>query len=77
MQPTKNKDIIFKTFTIELLAIDVLFLRSDGATRCGPFCAVYNALEQITTDGEVDLFTIARQLKVRRPEFLSTLVCNT
>ena len=77
MKPTRNKDIVFKTFTIELLAIDVLFLRSDGATRCGPFCAVNNALEQITTDGEVDLFTIARQLKVRRPECLSTLVCNT
>nr|XP_022303636.1 receptor-type tyrosine-protein phosphatase alpha-like isoform X2 [Crassostrea virginica] len=51
----------------------IIILSSDGATRCGPFCAVYNALEQITTDGEVDLFTIARQLKVRRPEFLSTL----
>ena len=77
MQPTRNKGKIFKTFTIELLAIAVLFLHSDGATRCGPFCAVYNSLEQITTDGEVDLFTIARQFKVRRPEFLSTLVCNT
>ncbi|XP_078327505.1 receptor-type tyrosine-protein phosphatase epsilon-like [Crassostrea virginica] len=51
----------------------IIILSSDGATRCGPFCAVYIALEQITTDGEVDLFTIARQLKVRRPEFLSTL----
>ncbi|XP_078329582.1 receptor-type tyrosine-protein phosphatase epsilon-like [Crassostrea virginica] len=51
----------------------VLVLSSDGATRCGPFCVVYNALEQITVDREVDIFTIARQLQVRRPEFISTL----
>nr|XP_022305063.1 receptor-type tyrosine-protein phosphatase epsilon-like [Crassostrea virginica] len=51
----------------------VLVLSSDGATRCGPFCVVYNALEQITGDREVDIFTIARQLQVRRPEFVSTL----
>nr|XP_022311632.1 receptor-type tyrosine-protein phosphatase epsilon-like [Crassostrea virginica] len=51
----------------------ILVLSSDGATRCGPFCVVYNALEQITVDREVDIFTIARQLQVRRPEFVSTL----
>lgn len=47
---------------------------SDGAKRCGPFCAVYNALEQIMLDGEVDLFTITRQLQTRRSEFLSSFV---
>nr|XP_022311639.1 receptor-type tyrosine-protein phosphatase alpha-like [Crassostrea virginica] len=51
----------------------ILVQSSDGATRCGPFCVVYNALEQITMDREVDIFTIARQLQVRRPEFVSTL----
>nr|XP_022306102.1 receptor-type tyrosine-protein phosphatase epsilon-like [Crassostrea virginica] len=51
----------------------ILVQSSDGATRCGPFCVVYNALEQITVDREVDIFTIARQLQVRRPEFVSTL----
>ncbi|XP_078327535.1 receptor-type tyrosine-protein phosphatase alpha-like isoform X3 [Crassostrea virginica] len=50
----------------------ILVLSSDGATSCGAFCVVYNALEQIKVDGEVDIFTIARQLQVRRPEFLST-----
>ena len=55
----------------------LLLLSSDGATRCGPFCVVYNALEQITVDREVDIFTIARQLQVRRTEFVSTLVCLT
>ena len=38
---------------------------------------MYNALEQITVDREVDIFTIARQLQVRRTEFVSTLVCIT
>nr|XP_022305526.1 receptor-type tyrosine-protein phosphatase epsilon-like isoform X2 [Crassostrea virginica] len=51
----------------------ILVLSSDGATRCGPFFVVYNALEQITVDREVDIFTIARQLQVRRTEFVSTL----
>ncbi|XP_078330759.1 receptor-type tyrosine-protein phosphatase kappa-like [Crassostrea virginica] len=50
----------------------ILILSSDGATSCGAFCVVYNTLEQIKVDGEVDIFTIARQLQVRRPEFLST-----
>lgn len=50
----------------------ILVLSSDGAKRCGPFCAVYNALEQIMLDGEVDLFTITRRLQTRRPEFLSS-----
>ena len=47
---------------------------SDGAIRCGPFCAVFNALDQMTIDSEVDLFTITRQLQTRRPEFISSLV---
>nr|XP_022305535.1 receptor-type tyrosine-protein phosphatase alpha-like isoform X2 [Crassostrea virginica] len=51
----------------------ILVLSSDGAVRCGPFFVVYNALEQITVDREVDIFTIARQLQVRRTEFVSTL----
>nr|XP_022311761.1 receptor-type tyrosine-protein phosphatase epsilon-like [Crassostrea virginica] len=51
----------------------ILVLSSDGAARCGPFFVVYNALEQITVDREVDIFTIARQLQVRRTEFVSTL----
>lgn len=50
------------------------FVNSDGAKRCGPFCAVFNALEQMILDEEVDLFTITRQLQTRRPEFLSSLV---
>ncbi|XP_056002473.1 receptor-type tyrosine-protein phosphatase alpha-like [Ostrea edulis] len=51
----------------------ILILSSDGARRCGPFCVVYNALEQIAMDKEVDIFTITRQLQVRRTEFLSSL----
>ncbi|XP_062573671.1 receptor-type tyrosine-protein phosphatase alpha-like [Saccostrea cucullata] len=51
----------------------ILILSSDGATRCGAFCVVYNALEQLSMDQEVDIFTITRQLQIRRPEFVSTL----
>ncbi|XP_061170688.1 receptor-type tyrosine-protein phosphatase mu-like [Saccostrea echinata] len=51
----------------------ILILSSDGATRCGAFCVVYNALEQLSMDQEVDIFTITRQLQIRRPEFVSSL----
>ncbi|XP_061170759.1 receptor-type tyrosine-protein phosphatase alpha-like [Saccostrea echinata] len=51
----------------------ILVLSSDGATRCGAFAVVYNALEQLAMDKEVDIFTITRQLQIRRPEFVSTL----
>ncbi|XP_061170694.1 receptor-type tyrosine-protein phosphatase epsilon-like [Saccostrea echinata] len=51
----------------------ILILSSDGATRCGAFAVVYNALEQLSMDQEVDIFTITRQLQIRRPEFVSVL----
>ncbi|XP_062587740.1 receptor-type tyrosine-protein phosphatase epsilon-like isoform X2 [Saccostrea cucullata] len=51
----------------------ILVLSSDGAKRCGQFCVVYNALEQMSMDGEVDIFTITRQLQIRRPEFINNL----
>ncbi|XP_061170693.1 receptor-type tyrosine-protein phosphatase epsilon-like [Saccostrea echinata] len=51
----------------------ILILSSDGATRCGAFAVVYNALEQLSMDQEVDIFTITRQLQIRRPEFVSAL----
>ncbi|XP_062607646.1 receptor-type tyrosine-protein phosphatase T-like, partial [Saccostrea cucullata] len=51
----------------------IIVLSSDGATRCGTFCVVYNALEQLSMDQEVDIFTITRQLQIRRPEFVSNL----
>lgn len=58
--------------------IDVVFLLfgccRDGAVGCGVFCAVYNAVQQIQQDAEVDMFTIVRQLQVRRPEMISTVV---
>ncbi|XP_061196028.1 receptor-type tyrosine-protein phosphatase epsilon-like [Saccostrea echinata] len=51
----------------------ILLLSSDGAKRCGQFCVVYNALEQMTMDREVDIFTITRLLQIRRPEFINNL----
>ncbi|XP_056019826.1 receptor-type tyrosine-protein phosphatase alpha-like [Ostrea edulis] len=51
----------------------ILVLSSDGTKRCGQFLVVFNALEQLTMDTEVDIFTITRQLQIRRPEFISSL----
>lgn len=46
----------------------------DGTTRCGPFFVVYNVLEQISVDKEVDIFTAVRQIQIRRPECVTTVV---
>lgn len=46
----------------------------DGATCCGVFCAVYNAIEQLQQDDEVDMFSIVQQLQCRRPEMISSKV---
>ena len=46
----------------------------DGASLCGVFCAVYNAIQQLIMDDEVDVFSIVRQLQIRRPELCSSLV---
>uniref|UniRef100_A0A8W8NVN9 protein-tyrosine-phosphatase n=1 Tax=Magallana gigas TaxID=29159 RepID=A0A8W8NVN9_MAGGI len=51
----------------------VLVMSRDGATRCGPFFVVYNVLEQISVDREVDIFTAVRQIQIRRPECVSTV----
>nr|XP_022306195.1 receptor-type tyrosine-protein phosphatase epsilon-like [Crassostrea virginica] len=45
----------------------------DGATGCGVFCAVYNALQQLQQDDEVDLFTIVRLLHSRRPQMIANV----
>ena len=43
-------------------------------TGCGVLCAVYNAIQQLQQDEEVDMFTIVRQLLVRNPELITSLV---
>nr|XP_034320248.1 receptor-type tyrosine-protein phosphatase gamma-like [Crassostrea gigas] len=45
----------------------------DGAALCGVFCAVYNVIQQLTMDEEIDVFSVVRLLQTRRPELCSTL----
>ncbi|XP_078336467.1 receptor-type tyrosine-protein phosphatase U-like isoform X1 [Crassostrea virginica] len=51
----------------------IVVLSMDGAKGCAVFCAVYNAIQQLQQDGEVDLFTIVRLLQSRCPEMISDL----
>ncbi|XP_052692786.1 receptor-type tyrosine-protein phosphatase kappa-like [Crassostrea angulata] len=44
----------------------------DGASLCGVFCAVFNSIQQITMDDNIDVFTTVRLLMNRRPELCST-----
>ena len=41
---------------------------------CGAFCAVFNCIQQINMDNNVDVFTTVRQLQTQRPEYCSTPV---
>ncbi|XP_061166264.1 receptor-type tyrosine-protein phosphatase mu-like [Saccostrea echinata] len=51
----------------------ITIVSSDGAVLCGVFCAVYNTLQQLSMDGEVDIFSTVRQLQIRRPELCSSM----
>nr|XP_022305244.1 receptor-type tyrosine-protein phosphatase epsilon-like [Crassostrea virginica] len=64
------------------LVTTVLFLKtenpitvvsSDGASLCGVFLAVHNAIQQLNTDSAVDVFTVVRQLQIRRPELCNSI----
>uniref|UniRef100_A0A8W8MBR1 protein-tyrosine-phosphatase n=1 Tax=Magallana gigas TaxID=29159 RepID=A0A8W8MBR1_MAGGI len=50
----------------------ITIVSKDGASLCGVFCAVFNSIQQITMDDNIDVFTTIRQLQTRRPEFCST-----
>ncbi|XP_078327339.1 uncharacterized protein LOC111113019 isoform X1 [Crassostrea virginica] len=51
----------------------ITVVSSDGASLCGVFIAVHNAIQQLRTDSAVDVFTVVRQLQIRRPEFINSL----
>ncbi|XP_061170744.1 receptor-type tyrosine-protein phosphatase epsilon-like [Saccostrea echinata] len=51
----------------------ITIVSSDGAALCGVFCAVYNVIQQLSMDGEVDIFSTVRMLQIHRPELCSTV----
>lgn len=51
----------------------VTILSKDGAAGCGVLGAALNATQQLFLDEEVDMFTIVRQMQIRRPEIIATL----
>ncbi|XP_078327338.1 uncharacterized protein LOC111114405 isoform X2 [Crassostrea virginica] len=51
----------------------ITVVSSDGASLCGVFIAIHNAIQQLRTDSAVDVFTVVRQLQIRRPEFINSL----
>nr|XP_034335012.1 receptor-type tyrosine-protein phosphatase zeta-like [Crassostrea gigas] len=48
-------------------------ISKDGAGPAGVFCVLYNALQQLRMDGEVDLLTTVRLIHTRRPEVMTKL----
>ena len=57
-----------------LFCIEGFFCCSDGGSLCGLFIAVHNAIQQLNTDGGLDVFTVVRQLQIRRPELCNSIV---
>lgn len=51
----------------------ITVISNDGATLCGVFCAVYNLIQQLTMDEEIDVFSVVRLLQTRRPELCSSI----
>nr|XP_034319448.1 receptor-type tyrosine-protein phosphatase alpha [Crassostrea gigas] len=50
----------------------IAVISMDGASMCGVFCAVFNSIQQITMDDNIDVLTTVRQLQTRRPELCAT-----
>ncbi|XP_056003431.1 receptor-type tyrosine-protein phosphatase T-like [Ostrea edulis] len=50
----------------------ITVVSKNGAMLCGVFCSVYNVIQQLKMDDNIDVFTAVRQLQTRRPEFCST-----
>uniref|UniRef100_A0A8W8NNF7 Receptor-type tyrosine-protein phosphatase kappa n=1 Tax=Magallana gigas TaxID=29159 RepID=A0A8W8NNF7_MAGGI len=51
----------------------ITIISRDGAALCGVFCAVYNLIQQLTMDEEIDVFSVVRLLQTRRPELCDSL----
>uniref|UniRef100_K1S1Z7 protein-tyrosine-phosphatase n=1 Tax=Magallana gigas TaxID=29159 RepID=K1S1Z7_MAGGI len=51
----------------------IIVVSEDGASLCGVFCAVYNLIQQLTMDEEIDVFSVVRLLQTRRPELCATM----
>lgn len=50
------------------------FLRSDGSTRSGVFCALWNLLDNAETEKLVDVFQVVKTLRKERQKMISSLV---
>ncbi|KAJ8305215.1 hypothetical protein KUTeg_017233 [Tegillarca granosa] len=46
----------------------------DGAKCCGLFCALFNTIQKLRYEDNVDIYQTVKQLQVRRPEFFSSIV---
>lgn len=48
----------------------LLVLSSDGNARSGVFMALWNALDRLKTEQEVDVFHTVQLLRMSRPQFI-------
>lgn len=51
----------------------IIVISKNGASLCGVFCAVYNLIQQLKMDEEIDVFSVVRLLQTRRPELCATM----
>ncbi|KAJ8322423.1 hypothetical protein KUTeg_000032 [Tegillarca granosa] len=46
----------------------------DGSKCCGLFCALFNTIQKLRYEDNVDIYQTVKQLHVRRPEFFSSVI---
>jgi len=51
----------------------ILVICSDGASRCGTLCSIYNCIERVKVEQIIDVFQVVRSIKIVRPHSVATV----
>ena len=60
-------------YIYEVILYEII-IYSNGSGRTGTFISIYIALEQITTDGIVDIFLTVKSCRQQRANFVANSV---
>ncbi|XP_065069823.1 receptor-type tyrosine-protein phosphatase mu-like [Rhopilema esculentum] len=51
----------------------ILVICSDGASRCGTFCSIYNCIERVKVEQIIDVFQVVRSIRMVRPHAVASV----
>lgn len=52
----------------------MVYLRRDGRSRAGVYCAANACIEQVIQHGEVDVFQAVKTVRRHRPQLVENMV---